>query len=454
MPRQFLERRTLAIVSALGLLSALSLSLTLRPQPGGVGSCHEIRAARYFDSTTKKVRSPAKILVEGGKIQRHISTPRSEPCKVIDLPDATLLPGLIDTHTHLFMRDSAYYRGFSTELLSVVKHSDAERLAWGKESAQQLLFAGITTVRDLGNSGLFLDAQFEKFLNSNGGFASPRIIYSGPGISGSGGQFPENTPLAIVQKEYFPLLEPGLAAGIVARLNENGATWVKVFADGDPNPEKMEQIVLESIVREARRLGKKIAAHSTEDATALHAVAAGVDSIEHGFGISTSTLSQMAKKGIFLVPTDFSRRVCDIIRMKNPDPQYQDPGRYLQERGIRLKEAVRLGVPVAFGSDAYSDMSAEGLNMGQAAKEGLYAYWEEGMNAPDVLHAATLGSAELLGMADQLGTLEAGSSADIIAIKGDPLEDLRNLDQVIFVMKEGTVFTSPETVSSVASHGQ
>lgn len=432
---------TLAVI-AFGVYRVLPLSQSsVGLDPSG---CMEIRAARWFDARAGIYRSPARIIIRGDRIDQILSTETatSPSCAVLDLSSATLLPGLIDAHTHLFLRDNSYYSDFSKELLRNVQTSASKRIEWARQSAREFVLGGITSVRDLGNSGLYLDVDFRNSVEREAQ-AAPRLFVSGPGLSGQEGQFDPGTPLLEVRKEYHSITTEEAAASAIQDARARGVDWIKVFADGDPNPESMSQELLSTVVRTARALGLKIAAHATTEESASRAIAGGADSIEHGFELSTSALQSMAKKRIFLVPTDISRRLCGVLAGKTTDPQFRDTEALIAKRGARLREAFRLGVPIAFGSDAYADLSSDGVSMVEAAKEALYSYVDEGMDTRAALQAATVGAAELLGKTGVLGVLEPGALADIIAVNGDPLANLRDLDHVVFVMKSGLIIKKP-----------
>ena len=219
-----------------------------------------------------------------------------------------------------------------------------------------------------------------------------------------------------------------------------GARVIKIYSNNTPNPGSFSDAELAAIVESARRHGVKVAAHATSDAAVYRAARAGVNSIEHAYQVTDSTLALMAKNGVMMVPTDMD--TLSLERYLRQSGQY-DTTRFRQFLGMlspqqdRVRRAIRAGVTIAAGSDNYLDM---GVPQGSAAIRNLFAYRAAGMTPAQVLQAATISDARLLGMEGQLGVIKAGALADIIAVEGDPERDFSAIERIRFVMKGGTIF--------------
>jgi imidazolonepropionase-like amidohydrolase len=387
-----------------------------------------IRAERIVDVRAGTVIRDAVVLIEGDRISavgRSVQVPPG--VKVLDLGALTVLPGLIDVHTHLLHE---YHResGGDEEnrILEVVRLGPARRALLGARIAREMLVAGFTTVRDLGNSGVE-GALALRDAVAAGWVAGPRIAAAGRALAPVGGQFQRLTPEAqalIVGQEYVPVSGADEARRAVRQAVYEGADWIKVIVNVGPRVLSAEE--LHAIVDEARRAGKPVAAHATDgDRAALLAAEAGVASIEHAYTVSDTVLRLMAAKGIVLVPTDA-------------------PG--VARYQARIQRALRAGVRIAIGSDLYY---ADAAHTRGALSTGMYGtYVASGMRPAEVLRAATLTGAELLagsvaanGAGGPLGggAIEPGRTADLIAVDGDPLTDIGALQRVRFVMQAGRV---------------
>lgn len=405
-----------------------------------------IRAARLISGKGDTVLSNAVIEIKGHRIAAVGSGLAIPPdAEVIDLGDQTLLPGLIDAHTHLLMEmDGAKVLDQDSEMLRVVAtETTAERALLGAKSAREDLEAGITTVRDVGNSGVDGDVALRDAID-RGWLPGPRIVAATRALAAPGGQFGLLTTEApkLIDQEYVVLNGPDSARQAVREALYEGANCIKVIVNG--NPASVTPAEMAAIVEEAHRDGVKVAAHAIGDQPTRIAAEAGVDSIEHAYVVSDDVLKMMAQKHIFLVPTDSTLNGVEAMMFGGRQPSAEERAHfesqikdYLEGNRRRLQRALELGVPVASGSDMY--FSVPGKTRGQASLDVLGAYAEEGMTPIAIIHAATSSAAELLGLQDRLGTLEPGKLADIIAVPGNPLDNPTALEHATFVMKGGVV---------------
>jgi imidazolonepropionase-like amidohydrolase len=418
-----------------------------------------IRAARLIDArndarTDGRTDSPitdAVIIVEDGKIAAvgpHLPVPKD--ATVIDLGDATLLPGLIDSHTHLLSEmDGTNLSLQDIEMLKIVAtESTAERALLGAKLAREDLEAGITAVRDVGNSGVNGDVALRDAIN-RGWLPGPHIVAATRALAAPGGQFGRLTPAAqpIIEQEYAIIDGPQSARQAVRQALYDGANCIKVIVNGSPANVTLDE--MKAIVEEAHISGVKVAAHAIGEKATRIAAEAGVDSIEHAYVVPDDVLKMMAEKHIFLVPTDGTEQeYLDMVfgtRQPTPD-EIEEQEKWIKPSVAgnrdRLQRARKLGVPIAAGSDMYLTMPHK--NRGQASLEMLEAYSAEGMTPMEIIHAATSNAAELLGWQKRIGTLEAGKLADIIAVPGDPLKDVTALEHAKFVMKGGVVIKNEQ----------
>jgi imidazolonepropionase-like amidohydrolase len=428
------------IVAALLLL----LSFGRTPQASAQTPPHVvvIRAAQMLDVASQKVVSNPVVVVEGDRIKEvgsGIAVPSG--AKVLDLGNVTLMPGLIDAHTHLLMNYDAAFRGDENNMiLTVAQMSPADRAFLGAQMGREDLEEGITTVRDVGNSGLNGDVALRDAIEK-GYVKGPRIVASTRALSGVGGQFGDLQKAAqsLIDQEYVQITTVDDARRAVQQAFYDGANCIKVIVNTGPRVVSLDE--MKAIVEEAHRVHRKVAAHAIgNDATRI-AADAGVDSVEHAYVVPDDALRTMAEKKIFLVPTDYPPEVYTLL---SSDPaaaaerlkQTPLPKATVATRD-RIRRALAMGVRIAAGSDEYYQMGDR--TRGQSSKLIYHEYRDAGMTPWQIIQAATVNDAELLGMSDRIGAIEAGKFADIIAVAGDPSKDLSSLDKVQFVMKGGDI---------------
>jgi imidazolonepropionase-like amidohydrolase len=430
--------RLRAVAGLLLLLAPYGICQTPAPNPHVV----VLRAKKLLDVRAgKEIASPV-VVIEGQRIKdvgSNIAVPSG--AQVVDLGEATLMPGLIDAHTHLLMNYNAAYAEDDNMLLTVAQMSPAERALLGAKMGREDLETGITTVRDVGNSGVNGDVALRRAINQ-GWVTGPRMVACTRALSAAGGQF---GPLqfeaeALVQQEYVAIATVDEARRAVRQAFFDGADCIKVIVNTGPRVVSVEE--MKAIVEEAHRVHKKVAAHAIgNDATRI-AAEAGVDSIEHAYIVPDDVLKMMAEKKIYLVPTDYPAEIYRIFI--SPSTSGEDRKRMeasmeklAQGNHDRLRRAMAAGVPIAAGSDEYYQLGNR--TRGESSKLIYEAYRESGMTPWQILQAATVNAADLLGWQDRIGSIEPGKLADIIATAGDPVEDIAELGKVTFVMKGGEV---------------
>lgn len=404
-----------------------------------------IKCARMIDVKSGAAIERAVILIEGGRITAagaNLAVPVG--AEIIDLGSATALPGLIDSHTHLLQNyDGALGGDDSNMILTVTQLGTTRRALLGAAMARETLEAGVTAVRDLGNSGLNGDVALRDAIRA-GWVVGPRVYAATRALSAPGGQFGEVSveTQKIIEQEYVQISGVEEARRAVRQAFYDGADLIKVIVNTGPRVVSLEEMKV--IVDEAHRVNRKVAAHAIGDQATRIAAQAGVDSIEHAYTIPDDVLKMMAEKKIFLVPTDYPAEFYATLYQQKGSPtpeeikRYQEGAKQFAESNHRrLARAVKAGVRIAAGSDEYYQVP--GKTRGQASLLMFRAYAAAGMTPIEIIRAATVNAAELLGAAEHLGSLEANRFADVIAVAGDPLKDITELEKVRFVMKGGRV---------------
>ncbi len=397
-----------------------------------------VRAGHLLDVKTGRSADAQTLVIVGDMIQAiapTVSTPVQPGDTVVDLENLTVLPGLIDVHTHLTMNtDFDPYR----ELIT----TDAREAINGVANARTTLLAGITTVRNVGAGG-YTDVDLRDAIDA-GQVPGPHMQVSGPPLGITGGHCDDN----LLPAQYHQVGD-GVADGIAEvqhKVRQNikyGANLIKICATGgvlskgdDPQASQYTLEEMQAIVADAHRLGRRVAAHAHGAQGILWATEAGVDSIEHGSYINDEGITEMKKRGTYLVPTLYLEDW--MLQYGNLPPFYHQ--KMVDVIGVakgNIKRAMQAGVKIAMGTDAA--VYPHGLN---AHELDVYVN-QLGMAPLAALQTATINAADLMGWTAKTGTLEAGKWADIIAVDKNPLDDIRVLQDVKFVMKAGVVYKSP-----------
>lgn len=398
-----------------------------------------LKAAHLFDGKSGQLQSPGVVVVQGQRIVgtgAGAQTPAG--AKVIDLGDATLLPGFIDAHTHMAGdHNEDWAKGFYEGML----RSAPEQAFHAARNARALLMAGVTSARELGAAD-FVDVALRNAIN-DGLTEGPRLLVAAHAIGSTGGHC-DGPP---APPDRMPPAGPleGVCNGpdecrfAVRQQMKFGADVIKICASGgvlsEADPVDVPQLTTEelrAIMSEAHAWGRKVAAHSHGDLAAKLAVEAGVDSIEHGSFLQPATLQLMKQKGVYLVPTRMTQ-LWAVAKAETYPAKIRDKARAAgQAHDTMMRNAIKSGVLIAYGTD--SGVYPHGLN----AKE-FGDLVDAGMAPAAALMTSSQGSARLLGIDAETGTLENGKLADVVAVPGDVLRNVRATEKPLLVMKQGVV---------------
>jgi imidazolonepropionase-like amidohydrolase len=432
--------RTLAADAAAGAAGSHGAGEAPRPDeasPAASSPAIVIRAGRLLDPASGRVTENAVILVRGERIAavgRDLPLPAG--AAVVDLSSYTVLPGLIDAHTHVLLQPEDE-RGVPP----VITKSQAFRTIQGVAAARQDLEAGFTTLRDLDSEGAgFADVALRDAIN-RGIVPGPRLLVSTLALTITGGHMNNaglNPDLAVPDPAALTDSRDAMVAE-VRRQVKYGADWIKIYVTGtlrhiDPvTLEPLSQMSLDevrAIVGEAARWHRDVAAHAYGGEGAKNAIRGGVRSIEHGMLLDDEALQMMVKAGTFWCPT------LSVYIPASPEDDTELRRRIVAHHKEVFQKAMRMGIPIVFGTDVGA------FEHGTSARE-LVRMVDYGMTPLEAIRSATVRAAALLRLEKQIGTVEPGKLADLIAVAGDPLRDVGILRRVAFVMKAGRVYSAP-----------
>lgn len=448
-PRPLPFLRTAASVPAIVRLVLLAL-LALAPAPAAraqeaaataapmpASRAVVVQAARMLDVESGKLVSPARLVVEGGRITAVNPASLPAGAEVIDLGDLTLTPGLIDAHTHL-----AVQLGPAMQLEAVTT-STADRTLDALANGEKTLLAGFTTVRDLGSFD-FIDVALAR-ASERGEIPVPHVIPAGHPLSITGGHGDAGGFVpGLLERDYRYGVADGVDEVVKATRYQikHGAKVIKIMATAGVlsfeervGAQQYSDEEMRAIVEEASRHGIPVAAHAHGSEGIRGAVEAGVASIEHGSLLTDEVIELMKEKGTYFVPTTY---LAGSIPLDLLPPLLRTKAEAVLPQAVEnLKKAIARGVKIAYGTDA--GVYPHGDN----AKELATLVEERGMDPLAAIQSATLNAADLLRVADDRGRIAPGYLADLIAVAGNPLDDVKTFQDVRFVMKAGTVYKQP-----------
>jgi imidazolonepropionase-like amidohydrolase len=437
----FLARKACLRLIAFCLLFAVFplIAQSSRPKPV------VLKSARLYDGKSNRMVSPGVVIVQGNTIAAMgPAAVVPSDAIVIDLGEATLLPGFIDAHTHLGW---AYAASYDQREMERMRKNAPELALDATVWVRKTLLAGFTTVRDLGSSD-FIDVALRNAV-ADGSIIGPRMLVAVRGIGATGGHADDLSGYRYNLFGRESGIEDGVADGpeqirkAVRWVVKNGADVVKVHVTGgvlsltdDVNKPQLTQEEVNALVDEAHAMGRKTAAHAHSSEGARRAIRAGIDSIEHGTFLDDETLDMMKSRGTVLVPTLMGIQGLKE-RLQNgtnlPPPIQAKARAAIASMNSTMARAIAKGVIIGLGTDA--SVYPHGRNA-----EEFGHLVEMGMKPLDAIRAGTSVDANLLGMADRIGTLEPGRLADIVAVPGDPSIQIRQVEKVFFVMKDGVIY--------------
>jgi len=401
-----------------------------------------VRAGTLIDGVSAQPRRNQDILIRGNHIVEVNPTGAHAPpdgAKLIDLSNATVLPGLIDTHTHIFLQGEVPAAGGYD--VQILKYPASFRVARATVAARRALEQGFTTIRDVETEGAgYGDVGIKKAINE-GYIPGPRMFVSTRAISSTGGYSLDDYAPEITVPKGAQIIDGPIEARKAAREQlDNGADWIKVYMTHrswlDEHGDLVSQPTLtvdelKVIVDEAHGWRKKVACHAYNGPGLQRALDGGCDSIEHGLELTDAQIAQMIKQGTWYVPTL-------AVYYYDPDPADTPSGKRDRKRvalhGVSFQKALRAGVKIAFGTDV------GGFVWTDPIAQEFSREVEFGMTPMQAIQSATSRAAELLGRKGELGVVAPGALADLVAVAGNPLEDVHVLEKVGFVMKDGTVY--------------
>ena len=429
------------------LLCSLMLWTPGIPEQGQkiAGKTYVLKAARLFDGKSNSLVTPGLVVVTGGKIAA-VGPKATIPAgaEVIDFGDATLLPGFIDAHTHLTF---PYSEDYKQARLDTLQKTIGERELDATVNARVTLMAGFTTVRDVGSED-YMDVGLRNGIRK-GDVPGPRMLVCVHAIGATGGHCDAEDGYrhGIFGHESGPeegvINSPAEGRYAVRLDHKYGADVIKICASGgvlsltdDVDTPQLTQEELNAIIDEAHALRRKTAAHCHGAEAAKRAIRAGIDSIEHGSFLDEEALDMMQQHGTYFVPT--------LMALQGLQEQF--------DKNVNIPPAVAAKARLAMASLhlTFQKALAKGVKIGLGTDAGVYPHGRNaeefhqmvdlGMKPIEALKAGTSNDADLLGVADQVGTLESGKLADVVAVPGDPTQNIRQTERVFFVMKEGVIY--------------
>jgi len=436
-----MRSKTFLLAAALlaAALGARSAAPAAAAPPAPAPKAVLLKAAHLFDGRADRLVSPGELLIEDGKIARvgpGLAAPAA--AQVVDLGNATLLPGFIDAHTHLSLESSD---NWFHDFYDLLMRMPAEQAHYAARYARRTLEAGFTTVRDVG-AYQYVDVGLRNAIAA-GLVPGPRMLVAVHAVGSTGGHT-DGTPFPPDRVRSSGPIDgvcngPDECRAAVRYQIKYGADLIKLMPSGgvlslaDPvDAPEMSQAEMDAVVEEAHHWGRKAAAHCHGDLAGRMAVEAGVDSIEHGSFLKPATLARMKEKGVFLVPTLMATEWIVGKADRMPPPIAAKARAAFAARSEMFRNALRLGVKIAFGTD--SAVSPHGMNAHE-----FVLMTQLGMSPAAALRAAAAGAAELLGISGETGTLEPGKAADVVAVAGDPLADIAVTAHPLLVMKAGQI---------------
>ena len=398
-----------------------------------------IKVGRLIDGKGGKPLMPAMVLLDGKtivKVAKKLKIPKD--AKIIDLGEATLLPGLIDLHTHLCSKPGIHWED------ELVRSNPAEAALWGAHNAKRTLFAGFTTCREMGPTWPYVDVSLRNAIDE-GAIPGPRLFVSGNYVSATGGagdarQFSIYVDVPTVKNLAD---NPNEIIKAVRTNFKHGADFIKILATGavlskglPPGAQQFTDEEIGAAVNEANRWGKTVAAHAHGAEGILAAIRSGVRTIDHGSFLNDEAISILKNtRNTFYVPTLYTSDVIRESGVKNGIPQSEiDRELYVRNAQINaFKKALLADIPIGFATD--SGVIPHGDNAREMDVRARYG--EKPMNT---LVSATSLNAQIIGWEDKIGSVEVGKLADLIAVTGNPLKDIKEMQHVQFVMKDGEVY--------------